>query len=108
MTDMGCSCICSFDYDPASVYHEKIRKARKEHICCECRETIKPGEKYEHVSGCWDGSWSTYKTCLVCLNIRKDLCCGSWLFGELRDAIWEAHGVDYITGKTQEGWDEEE
>jgi len=103
-TDMGCSCSCSTtDYDEADVYSAKIVVARKTHKCCECLEPIEPGEKYEQASGCWEGSWDHYKTCLPCYYIRRDLCCGGWLFGQLRDAVWDAIGLNYITGEVWEG-----
>jgi len=106
--DLGCSCVCDVDHDPASVLEEKMVKARKEHECCECGETIKRGERYELVKGCWDGSWGTYKTCEPCVRIRRDVCCNSWIYGELRETIWEAFDFDYVTGKWNTWGDEEE
>ena len=107
MTDMGCACVCSVDYDRADVYSSKVVTARKQHKCCECGETIEPGGKYEYVSGCWDGSWDHYKTCEICLRIRNDVCCGGgFLFGQLREEVWEAFGVDYVTGETPDDDDE--
>ena len=98
--DIGCSCICSTDYDPAKVYKSKIITARKQHTCCECGETIEPGERYENTSGLWDNQWSHYKTCSICLCIREDLCCDGWIFETLRTTIWEEFGLDYVTGET--------
>lgn len=46
--------------------------ARKEHTCCECRGTIKPGERYYKFTGVWDAEWSTYKTCSDCEEIRDE------------------------------------
>ena len=106
--DLGCSCVCDVDYDPASILSAKVVKARKEHRCCECGETIKKGEKYELVKGLWDGSWSTYKTCEMCVRIRNDVCCGSWIYGELRETIWEAFNFDYVTGQWNTWGDEDE
>ena len=45
-------------------------KARVEHTCCECGRTIGRGEKYERVTGIWDGSASSYTTCLLCSEVR--------------------------------------
>ena len=103
--DFGCVCICSTNYDEADVFHSKIVKARKKHTCCECKEDIKPGELYEYVSGCWEGYWNHYKTCKICVRIRSEICCGGWVFGELRETIWEAYGLDYVTGHT---WDDDD
>jgi hypothetical protein len=70
---------------PATVFSSSVRRAAKEHRCCECRETIKVGDHYEHVTGLWDGHWSTYKTCLLCVEIRTHFACDGWIFGQL----WE-------------------
>jgi len=102
--DLGCSCVTSSDYDVASIYDCKIVKARKTYTCCECGEEIKKGAKYEHVSGLWDGNWEHYKTCLLCVRIRRDVYCGSFVHMELREVISEVYGFDYVTG---ESWDEE-
>lgn len=44
--------------------------ARKQHTCGECHGLIKPGEKYQLVSGCWDGRMDSCKTCMPCLEAR--------------------------------------
>lgn len=49
------------------------RVARKQHRCCECLGTIEPADVYERVTGCWDGSMATFKTCLHCETARDDL-----------------------------------
>lgn len=64
----------------------QIRAARKQHKCCECREPIMPGARYEYTSGIWDGQPSSFKTCLLCVEIRNHFACTSgWEFG----AVWE-------------------
>lgn len=98
--DIGCACICSYDNEPAEFSSTKYVKARKEHPCCECGETITVGERYEYVFGKWDGYLDTYRTCMTCVNIRRDVCCNSWTFTTLREDIWEVYGVDYVTGET--------
>lgn len=98
---MECTCLIGQYNDGEnhpSVSSTTYPKARKEHTCCECKETIKPGEVYERHNGCWDGAWRTYLTCMPCQRIRKAYCC-SWVYGELHDDIWGALGVDYITGE---------
>ena len=101
----GMECVCLIDGndwgDPAEFYHEEHRKARKEHVCCECDETIKPGEMYEHVTGKWEDEIMTYKTCDLCVRIRNEYCC-SWVFGQLREEIRQALGVDYVSGWVEE------
>ena len=46
------------------------RKARKAHRCWECGEPIRPGERYQHVTGMWDGDWLRFKTCADCVDTR--------------------------------------
>jgi len=99
---MYCKCgdptFCEF----SECERTQIRTARKQHRCGECREPILPGERYEYRSGI-DQEREPYsvKTCLVCARIRTDfLCC--WTYGELRQAIWDCLGLDYITGATVE------
>jgi hypothetical protein len=84
--------------DGNDFYSETMRRARKEHRCCECRRTIRRGEMYEHVAGKtsgYDRPW-TSKTCAECREIRKALVCGSWMFG----ALWE-----HIDPYVYESWD---
>lgn len=84
MTDVVCCPLGGGDEAPASMYAQKNRHAAKDHRCSECQETIPKGTTYEHVKGLWDGSWSTYKTCLSCVEIRNHFACESdWTFGEL-------------------------
>ena len=47
------------------------RKARKEHKCGECRKSIERGDKYQYISGIWEGEPSSYKTCLSCAKLRE-------------------------------------
>ena len=98
---MNTCCITIEDDDvTAEFLVERIRRARKEWICCECKAKINPGEKYQHVVGKWDGKISTVRTCFICSRIREDYCCG-WVYGELRETLWEELGVNYITGEVK-------
>lgn len=81
-----------------SAFTEKERKARKIHKCCECTHEITVGEKYQYVSGIWDGEPDSYKTCLSCATLRSDYTCkaGDELaFGELREGISNAFYKNY-------------
>ncbi len=40
---------CDCDYTAPTFYDRASRKARKAHVCDECRGTIQPGEQYEAV-----------------------------------------------------------
>lgn len=62
-------------------------KARKQHSCCECPRPIQPGDRYEQVKGCWDGTWSTHRTCLLCVTLRERFCPDGWVYGELHQVL---------------------
>lgn len=79
-------CPLSSDYDSyAKCSSTRVRTARATHKCCECREPIAAGARYEYCSGIWDGSPNAYKTCLSCVEIRNHFACSGWLFGQ----VWE-------------------
>jgi len=108
VSEFHCDCsIDPYDYEAADVCREETLTARKEHVCSECGSTIPPGDQYERVTGMWDGYWSTYKTCLTCVRIRRDYCPSGWIYGELRSHLWECMGLDYVSGAVA-SWIEEE
>ena len=89
---MSCADVCISDmgwYDENDLHDARKRRARVEHRCCECGRTICPGETYEHVAGKSDGRIWTAKTCTECVEIRAALVCGSWVYGDLWEAIQE-------------------
>lgn len=100
--DIGCACICNYDGEIPEFCNTRYVTAKKEHICYECDETIKVGDKYEYTFGKWDGYVNEFKTCITCVKIRTDVCCDTWVFGSLRNDIWETYGVDYVTGETKD------
>lgn len=69
-------------------------RARQAHTCCECGDTISPGEHYERAHGIWDGEWDTFRTCRICTRIRKDLCPCGWLYGDLREVVQDCLEVE--------------
>lgn len=86
MSDMVCCPLTGReDGDGAAIHTMTTPISRKEHRCTECREPIPVGAKYERTEGLWDGSWSTYKTCLSCVEIRNHFACDGWVYGQL----WE-------------------
>jgi len=99
-----CACIIDLDYDesPASVHDVRIVKARKIHKCCECRDTINVGEKYEYVFGKWDGEIGVFKTCLSCVSVRNNMFCSGFVYEELWSAMQE-----YILETTDEKYDQD-
>lgn len=90
------NCDCSIDgYDDAKVYREEFPVARKQYRCCECGETINPGQKYHKAVGLWDLGWDTYRTCMPCYNIRNHYCRRGYIFGRLSDTLSDCFGIDY-------------
>lgn len=85
-------CYCD-DFERPKFYSATRHKARKEHKCCECRNTIKPLEFYERVFGKWD-EVEEFKTCYFCLSFREyvqqNIPCFCWTFG---DALWQGAEV---------------
>lgn len=61
------------DCEPPSASVSMLRKARTEHTCCECGATIYVAEIYEYISGVWDGRGSSFHTCMVCAELRKEI-----------------------------------
>lgn len=94
MTTISCDCSCT-DYDRPRVCEVTWRRAREPHTCCECGDEIPVGARYEYVSGCWDGSWDSFKTCQICVAIREHYCPHGWLYGELAQQISECLDFDY-------------
>lgn len=96
---MVCCPLGGGDDAPASVLHVSVVKAAKNYACTECSETILKGTKYERVKGLWDGSWSSYKTCLSCVEIRDHFACESgWLYGEVWPQLEESFFPDMKAG----------
>lgn len=97
--DIVCCPLGGGDEAPASVLSASVVKAAKEHRCSECREAIPKGVKYELAKGCWDGHWSTYKTCLSCVEIRDHFACKTgYLFGEVWSQLEESFFPDMKAG----------
>lgn len=80
--------------EPPVVFREAWPVARKAHVCCECRGTIQPGERYRKAEGVWDGRGATYKQCHDCAEMFAEVDAGlpCWegvCFGELADHAFE-------------------
>jgi hypothetical protein len=79
-----------------SVFDATMRRARKEHTCCECKQSIRIGDLYELAKGCWNGKWDSFKTCDTCADLRRQVediidCAfdDPICFGELREMCEE-------------------
>jgi len=85
---MGDCGVCIYGDDGVSVdfFHCEIRRAAKDHECCECEATIKKGERYEYASGkCESELWNS-KTCLICAEIAEAFSCEGRTYGGI---FWE-------------------
>ena len=82
---VACCPLSSGDDYPARVRHITQPVAAKDHKCCECDETIARGAKHELYKAMWDGSWSSFRTCLSCVEIRDHFACDGWVF----EHVWE-------------------
>ncbi len=93
---MKCDCRCDmYDFDPPEFYSESYPVAKKAYKCCECGESILPGQKYHKAVGKWCGDFDVYRTCAVCDKIRRDFCPSGFVFGELCATIEDCLGFDY-------------
>jgi len=52
-----------------AAYTRTERKARKEHRCCACKETIERGHRYVYVTAVFEGTVDVYKRCVRCEHI---------------------------------------
>ena len=96
-------CICiTLDGEPGELVTGAIVKARKEHRCVECGETISPGSQYERVTGLWDGEFATFKTCLTCRNVRNSLFVCEYNHGTLWQDIRDAFEEQLPEGETDD------
>ncbi len=80
---LSCSCDSYSDF-----FHEAERKARKSHVCYECRAAIDKGDIYYTFASKTDGDFCSWKTCEPCRDLGLSL--GAlgfcWYVGDLRDA----------------------
>jgi hypothetical protein len=95
--DIVC-CPLSEGDEPARVFNESTPIARREHKCCECDEIIPKGARYELARGLWDGRWSTFKTCLSCVEIRDHFGCEGWVYEMLWSDLEENFFPDMKAG----------
>lgn len=77
--------MCYTGLDQPKVSRTAIVRARKEHTCCECNESIRRGDDYHVVSGLWVDTFDAFKTCARCYFVREMLA---------REEIAEGCGYD--------------
>lgn len=85
-------CSCDFpDAEPLKPYRETEHTARKDRVCCECREVIPAGTRYQKITGHAECGWVEFHTCIPCSRIRRNFCAP---LEELNDAVRDALGID--------------
>jgi len=97
---MACFNVYRDSDDNWEFFSKSTHTARKQHICCECKGAIEPGQKYEDAVGKGEGIFQRYKTCLACLEIRKRFF-RSWIYGCIFDDFFE--GIDGLTPTDMDG-----
>lgn len=65
--------MCDYAVPPDDETWERWQKARKEHKCCACRETIRKGDRYHVTSGTWDHDFSSHEQCARCRRVWEIL-----------------------------------
>lgn len=94
--------MCDFDHEETCVVlHDVSRRARKPHVCNECRRVIAAGETYSNLCVLFDGTKETHRICSHCLVAREwlRLECGGYAFEHVREDTIE----HYHEGYTQLG-----
>lgn len=98
MSDIVCCPLESGDGESPELFSSSTVTAAKDHRCTECRETIAKGARHEVVRGMWDGSWSTFRTCLSCVEIRDHFACEGYIYGQLWSDLEENFFPDMKAG----------
>jgi hypothetical protein len=80
-----CSCVWVPDNDLPSFFSGEQRKARKEHVCCECGEKIEVGQTYQYDCGKWEDDFGAFKTCMDCIAAREAFFCDGYAF----ESLWQ-------------------
>ena len=102
------SCILNGpDHDDCyeEIVHKQIT-SKKDRICCECKEVIPTGIKFEYFCGAiYDDDQENhhhYRTCSICQKIRDRLLCNwtySGIFEDIREDIFNNDNPEHIEDK---------
>ena len=87
--------MCSYGDEVSTIWSQTLPRARKQHVCEECRLKIKPGTTYARTASLYDGSWTNYAVHLECQTLAAelgDLMCGDEgaAIGQMREHLAEA------------------
>ena len=93
---ISCSCVVLDIDEWCNNIRTSTPRARKEHHCCECRDTISKGQIYLNEVTTYNGELTEYKTCQTCKEIRDEFFCEGYYYGEvmegLKEYIFEVRG----------------
>jgi hypothetical protein len=117
MSECGLSIGCEAD-GQCEVYSIRYVRAKKEHICSECRKVIAVGEVYEYHFSVYEGDALTIKTCSICAEIRdaftepgSAICPGemwgeikSYVFPEIKTSCYDRLSTPLAKAKLQLMW----
>lgn len=92
-----CGVCLYFDGDYAEFFSQKEVVGRKDYECSECDRVIPKGAKHQVASMKCDGDFSSYRTCLVCAEIREAFCCEGEMFGGIFWSDMEDYGFPEMT-----------
>ncbi len=84
----------SDDADPVEFFvRTTVARARKAHICDECRETIPVGASYERVAYRFEGEFSADRLCANCRETAGEF--SHYVFGGL---LWQNFAEEWDRG----------
>lgn len=70
---------CSVDFsdesdcvDPVEFFTKTTPKARKEHVCAECKEPIQKGERYTRIAYKFEGTMDCDRLCASCAEAKAE------------------------------------
>jgi hypothetical protein len=92
------------DADPSTFSSDVVLRAKKEHVCSECRRVIHASETYTRSVVFFDGTARTYKRCSHC-NLGAEWLekhCGGWLYSEVKTELEEHYREGYREDGLQE------
>jgi len=97
---MECSCNagCDYDNDELLGYSERVLKAAKNHICCECGKAILKGQEFIFCSILMVEDIKNYKMCPTCHAITQAF---------FQDGFMFTHVLNSLEDYLYENWKED-
>ena len=70
----GCHvCLDQTNGDNSQLWPVSVRTARAVYRCVECNDAIGKAQQYQRISLKYDGVFSSYSTCLACVEVHRAL-----------------------------------